>query len=374
MKSIKSFIITLGLTFLLTSCSQIENDKNTMQNTNVDAVPIEHIYDGYEELQGKDFGSFSLPDKIQVSDVDKLYSFSSVGKTVADVEQESKHYFKEFLGDSYDEANIKKEKEKVYAYYGENGYTMFFVECMPMNAYYVDHPGYACTETLGTYYADTDRDIVLDLAKGECTVGELCDSLSEVISRTFYPLYGDFEIYPYIIDYYFNENMEKVAEVTCAVRYKGVNMEIFFSPLFIVEEREEYQVITNYVPSHMIFALDGKDSITFFANRFAPKDEADAEEINEVISLKGAVELLEENLAVQSHYQFEEVYLYYCCKKTSPAHVNDEALNSKMDEDFKDVEPSRFEPTWCFMWHTSEGEGQYIKVNAVTGEITVEVG
>jgi hypothetical protein len=228
------------------------------------------------------------------------------------------------------------------------------------------------SEYIGRYSAAKDSEQVLELDGEKCTVGEVCDSLSSFINESFYPLYDDFEIYPLDVDYFFTESSEYAVEVTCGIKYKGVPLEDYFSPMFVTEERNGYEVITSYSPSHMLFDLYGKDNITFFNSRFATRD-IETTKISEIISLKDAVELLQNELAKNSYYEIEEVKLMYCCKSTSPVPTDDEELNSKMQADFADAEPTPFEPTWCFFWYTDDGNRQALKVNAVTGEITVDV-
>ena len=372
MKKLKEIIAFVLVFCILTACSENGNDKNTEIIGNAETVSVEHIFDGSEELKGKDLGKLKLPPEIDTVDTDEIYTFP-FEPAVSDNEAEnSKTFFKAVFGDEYSDSFWKDEGNRVYSYNSEKGLVSFFRNNCPENYYSSARGAVNTTEVLGTYYADADREKIVELKNGKCSIGEICDTVSDFISKAFYPLYGEFKIYPYIITYIIDDNMEKSAEVTCAVSYHGVTLEPLFSTLFEVEERPEYKVITNYVPSHMLFYLDGKDSITFFTNRFGTK-QMDTKKLDKLISLKDAVDILTDNLAEYSRYDIEQVALYYCCKNTAPSPVEDEKLNSKMAEDFKDVPKCCFEPTWCFIWHTDDGRQQDIKVNAVTGEITMEL-
>ena len=362
----------LAAAVMLTACGEGENNKNTRSTGNAEKVSVEHIFDGREELIGKDLGKLKLPSEIDTVDTDEVYAFP-FEPAVSDNEAEnSKAFFKAVFGNEFSDSFWKDEGNRVYSYNSDNGFVSFFRNNCPENYYSNERGSVNTTEVLGTYRADTDREKRIELKGGECSIGEICDTVSGFISKAFYPLYGEFEIYPYIITHIIDDNMEKCAEVTCAVSYHGITLEPFFSSLFEVEERSEYKVVTNYVPSHMLFYLDGKDNIVFFTNRFGTK-QVNAEKLDKLISLQGAVDILTDNLADKSSYIIEQVALYYCCKNTAPSPVEDEELNSKMAEDFKNQTKSSFEPTWCFIWHTTDGRQQDIKVNAVSGEITMEL-
>lgn len=366
-----SSLLAMAMT-LLVSCASQDNG-NTKQAEQTEKVSVDKIYDGYEALQGKKYGnSFTMPEKITPVKPDGLYSFTCKPKSGLDDEQESKHYFRSMVGDSYDESCFHKERDNVYSYIGKDGFTMYFANGCPINAYINGTvlAGSNVLEDLGEYDPAEDEDISLELKNGTYTIGEICSDLTELISKAFYPLYEGFEMYPYHVTYILDNNMEKVAEITYGVKYKGLSLEVQFSPLFEIEQRNGYQIVTNYSPSHMLFDVDTKGSTRFFTSRFAPRD-LETTEVHEIISLQGAVDILKDNLAENSNYKFTDVKLYYCCKEYGPTATDNEELNSRMNEDFKDAPLPEFEPTWVFYWN-AEDKRYDVKVNAVTGEITVE--
>lgn len=365
--------IFMAAAFLLvgTACSGQDSSEQN-KSDNAEAVGTKAAFEGSDELRGKDLGKLRLPDEFEAADTTEVYTFP-FEPAVSDEEAEnSKAFFRAVFGDGYNDSCWKDEGNRVYSYNSEEGFVSFFRNNCPENYYSGERGAVSISEVLGTYRADADREKTIDLQKGECSIGEICDTVSDFISKAMYPLYGEFEIYPCTVKHIIDDSAESSAEVTCAVRYHSITLEPDFSPLFEVEEREEYKVVTNYVPSHMLFYLDGKDSITFFTNRFGTK-QMNAERLDEIIPLKRAVNILLDSLAEYSSYDIEQVALYYCCKNTAPSPVGDEKLDLKMAEDFKDVPRCRFEPTWCFIWHTPDGSQQDIKVNAVTGEITMEL-
>ena len=138
---------------------------------------------------------------------------------------------------------------------------------------------------------------------------------------------------------------------------------------------EDYDVLTYYSFNQMNFTMSGKDSILGFSN-VTLISKMQEEPVNEIIPLKSAVKLLETSLAEQSNYRFQKIDLMYCQKFTYPAFTGNESLNSEIMADYGEIPDQPFVPTWCFTWTTDQGQEklvQHIKVNAVTGEITVDV-
>ena len=97
---------------------------------------------------------------------------------------------------------------------------------------------------------------------------------------------------------------------------------------------------------------------------------------NEIISLKAAAELLQNELADNLRLRFTEVRLMYCCKDTYPnldPNINGdkEAMREKMEKEFS-IQRSEYVPTWCFFLGNPDSVRTSIKINAVTGEITID--
>ena len=49
---------------MLTACGT-DNSGNTVETEEKERVPVAELFDGYEELQGKDFDIFTLPETIE---------------------------------------------------------------------------------------------------------------------------------------------------------------------------------------------------------------------------------------------------------------------------------------------------------------------
>ena len=101
------------------------------------------------------------------------------------------------------------------------------------------------------------------------------------------------------------------------------------------------------------------------------------EEITKLYSLKDACEILKSGLAEYSNYKFDDVRLMYVNLFTSESQNLSKMTVEEQKEYFKkSAEAEReFTPTWAFIMNDNGSgfERKLIKVNAVTGEITMDV-
>ena len=377
-------ILLGGIVILaLSSCAAQDNNGNTYETESSDKVPVSQAWDGYEELQGKQYGNiFKMPEMIEPVRVETLYSFVPKDRPDWDrVKAGAETFFKAMYGDSYGSENIiesispggvqqiqylSSEDDAmvtssgiVYAY--RNGYRSKAVTLQP--------------ETLGSYDPKTSRDVMLHLDDGDCTVGELCDQVAAFSKNAFYPMYEGYELEPVYVSYQSAPDMSELANVVVGIKRDGIFMETYPSQLFEQEHRKDYDVLTYYSFNQMSFTMSGKDSILGFTN-VTLLSKMQEVPVNKIIPLKSAVKLLETSLAEQSDYRFQKIDLMYCQKFTYPALTGNESLNSEIMADYGEIPDQPFVPTWCFTWTTDQGQErliQHIKVNAVTGEITVDV-
>lgn len=369
-------ILIISFLIIFTSCASQENGGNTRQTDGSDKVPVSQIWDGYEEMQGADLGVIKLPESISPATGNEYYSFTLSPYEQRDYEDDSKNFFKAFFGESYSDSFVHKTDAASFEYEDENGGTSYFVNGIPVNYYNAERvfTGGSITQVIKRL-TNEDTNEVLELEGGSCTVEELCSGLGELIAKAFYPLYDGFEIYPKYIILVSDREQKKSAEVTCALRYKGVEMQCLFSSLFEEHSESDHESVTSYTPSNMVFYMESKDSILMYSNR-AAIGEVKEERLTELIPLSAAAELLKAELAPGHKYEIETVELQYCHKATSPVLTNDSEENSRLIESYRSKGASPFVPTWCFGWtaETENGlENKYIKVNAVTGEITMDM-
>ena len=373
---------------ILTSCASQENGGNTKQADieNIGTTPVSQIWDGYEELQGRQYGnSFTLPEKIEPVSVEELYSFRmTLTYDEKPHEELAKQFYKYFFGDSYKEEYVTVKAFNVL-YNAPDGAYGAFGSTSPVNASR-DSKFYPTSELLGVYDVIKDGAVSMELADSGCTVSEATEAASRLVNKALAPLYPGYDFVPdkvRCIDSIMasDDNPVTSAQVHFVIKYKGLMLEDRFTPLFKTEDKGFYQVMTNYTPAYVDVDIVGKDSISLINNNFS-NNTPKPEKLEKIISLKQAVELLERELAPQSGYRFNEVCLIYCNKVTSPTLIPTEEMmgkdiildfpeeNARMYEEFGEV-IHRYDPTWCF-YYGSEEAGASVKVNARTGEITID--
>lgn len=73
---------------------------------------------------------------------------------------------------------------------------------------------------------------------------------------------------------------------------------------------------------------------------------------------------------------FSNVELMYCCLANQPAldmtEEDNVAKAEQLAEEYNKT-PKNFEPMWCFEIKGGEGAKEYIKVNALSGEVFIDV-
>ena len=378
----KMLTITLAA-LLLISCSSQENGENAKQADGTNKVPISQIWNGYEELQGKQYGNaFTLPEKIEPVNVERLYSFVPKDNPKWEkVKSTAKPFMKAFYGESFKDDNMTETSnsagEKRIEYSSREGDYCLVTGSGPLAGNKAGFEPLSATSIIEVTdrYDPSQRDVSLELDIGTCTVGELCDNAKSFCDRTFRPLFSDYEFEPAKVTVCLTNEMKNHAMVICGMRYKGLLMEPFFSQLNQVEDRGKYQVYTYYSPNYIELDMNGADSVYAFNNQAIPSQNKE-KELTEIISFKSAVGLLENNLAVNSDYKIEKVSLMYCQKFTYPGLSSDEKTNSDILADYGEIPDQPYVPTWCFSWESTVNNSYavfYVKVNAVTGEITIDI-
>ena len=392
--------------FMFVSCSEQDNSNENQAESEIsiasqvwdgheesparsfDKVLPSQAWEGYEELQGKSFGNvFTLPEKIRPVKADEAYSFYTENDHNEDQQANSEKYFKLLFGNDYDEKYISDQGEaKIYSD-GDNGkyYAMYLYGpgTMVMNGIRPLSSIDSGYELKTRYDPERDKDTVLEVGNESITVGKLCENAVGFCTAKFDGHSNEFELYPAVLLYYHDADHDYYsASVTIGLKYKGIPGEYHFTPLYSDEDRGFYHVTTHYCP--MMFTLDMYGSDDFRALMVYCTDiMIHGEKLDEIIPLKEAASILEQELAQNSKYKFERVELLYCAKNKSinaniEPGMSEEDLaraNERAAADYGKVPPRTYVPTWVFTVTANSINGtmeKYIKVNAVTGEITID--
>lgn len=379
MKKLMSVITALALTAsLLCGCSKDGGTAKEVED--VKKVPVSQIWDGYEELQGQDYGVIKMPDKIEKQDADKLFRLRTELRK-GDHEKFTEQFLKAFFGSSYEEKYLTLNSEsKTYEYKAPDGSYGYINELGPAtagNENFVSRKNKFSASK--NYSAEKDRNVTLNLSGGDCTVGELCDKAQEFISSALLPLYNsdDLPMRPVRVTYIKSKDgKDAYADVYCTYSYKGISFDDSTAP-FERTILDGLPVQTFFLTPCITLSFDCKDRVGLYSSMTVPYDPK-PEELTELVPLSEAAELLKKELAAKSRYEFEKVSLKYCKKVTAPDTAYDDSeLSSAAISTIAEHDDGYIVPMWVFQWSVRDDNGLSqlaIKVNAVTGEITIDGG
>lgn len=381
MKKILFSTLLLLMSLVMVSCSSQDNNGNIKETDSFEKTRISQLYDGYEELQGKKYSGFTLPQIIEKPTFDSLYRFPDRrgGSEIPSEEENTIKLFKRCFGDKYDnnalDVNENWDKSKTYSLFLPDGTGAVVLHGFPVSII-KDPSGNLLTsnfELLNTY-TGSERDKTVELRDGRCTTGELLDGIGKCLERDILPSIGGFDIYPLSIHNCKNSDGICYAEIEYGIKYKGIPLEDK-SAMFISQQRSGYQVITSYSISTLSVVTAYRTDYSVFSSTFSDQYPL-VEELSEAISLDSAVQLLQKELAPNINLEFDSVELKYCCKITAPTlTVTDKDKDSQILADYGEIKTAFFEPTWCFYYRKSyDGNSiqEAVKVNAITGEITID--
>ena len=372
----------LSAAVMLTACAE---DENTYKDDSFPAEQkeISKLYEGYEELQGKDFGLFKMPETIIPIKINSLNKFS-INKTFnIENEEAGKSIFRAFWKDEFDESKcgFSISKEDPAYYYDQDGEEYGYFNNGLISLEKSDSiiiKGGEEYEGLEKYNVETDKDKTVQLLSGTASINDLVESVNQFIADSgIDTLYGDFSIKPKDV-YIYKTNKGANALVICSACFNDIPIETYPSHFFKEGYENGFQTITFYLFKYLALQMSGKnniDSVSIPASYRIYK----TEEIKSAISLSDAVNLLTKELASNSKYEFEKIELTYCSKSTKPS--DEIAQETEDTEKIKEIEDiimnmhEEFIPTWCF--YIKERIPcqiqSIIKVNAITGEITMDL-
>ena len=379
---LRKAIALLCAAVMLTACSEENSNANVQEGDSsaAERKSVSELFEGCGELQGKDFDNFRMPDKIEKPDYKKLYRFPDRrgGADIPDEKAKTVELLNNCFGDRFDEALMTCQENwdgsSLYSFYLPDGSGAAVLHGFPVSI--VKFAGTVLTpdfEMLGSFSA-ADADKTVELKDGSCTVGELLAGMQKRLEKEILPNAGGFELVPLRI--YNRKNSEGLcyADIEYGAEYQGIMLEDY-SPMFIEQMRNGYEVTTSYSAASITLTVLEKDDYAILSSTFSEQYPL-TEELTEAITLEGAVTILKNELAEYSKFSFDSVELKYCCKVTAPVLTGtDKAEDSRILADYGEVGTAYFEPTWCFFYIASdanEGHREAVKVNAVTGEITID--
>ena len=368
----KKIICVLAVTMILTSCGLQNNTMKTFDNIDVSASPVSEAYNNYEKLLGQDFGKITMPSEITKTEFNEVYKLSTKLYKSKDIEKEGKAYFKAFFGESFDDKLCGiGDWGYDFLYENEGNTGSFGVDLfMFKNSY--DHSEFNLESIKDIYkirkLSETDK---ANIKIGEVSVIEIINNFENFAKDNLSKLNNGFDIKASDI-YTYDKDGQQRTRIIGKKEYKNIPFEEYESPFF---QNDNNQTLNFYSHDDIEATINESGEMIGFLSQ-NNKLKLSEEKLDKMISLESAAKILQDNLAENSNYVFEDVLLMYCCKITQPfVDVTDgKDIDPKLQEEL-DNRVLVFEPTWYFIFD-DEYSGlsrQGIKVNAVTGEITMDL-
>ena len=359
MKNLKLLAAAVAV-FLLSSCSIQDNKANNHSTDNAKLAPVEQAYNGCDELLDSDHGSFKLPKKINKENFDKVYSLSCNALKNDDVSI-AKGIFKSFYGGDFDESKLSTDNDGLIYHAGENTSAYWGMDIALYSAKYKFQGN------------DSQQAYIVGLDKGGVSFG----------GRTYDGADIDSSLSNYLSDFYKGmtidtkelsvNNSANSLDFTASLDYENVPIQ-YSSSAYSLTDNENNMSYWTFL--QVTGSVDSDGEFTFI-NANAPLNILDKTEHKEMIPFDEAVKILEVQLAKGSYYEFSNVELMYCCLAKQPmVDMTDEdnVANAEQTAEEYNKTPKTFEPMWCFeIKDDNEGAKQYIKVNALSGEVFVDV-
>lgn len=372
MKNInKKLFLTAVMTITLSACSTQDNTNNSKTADGYELKPVSHAYDGVDEILGKDYGNMIMPESITVSDFDEVYKLSlnyssNLGADV-DYASEAKEILPVFYGDSFDESLCGFDDHNFYYDYSNgNDYASYnrvlSLRRGSFSAYNVTTDNIDKTVRL-----KNGGNELIQVGSDTVTANELAETTSGYIDAAFSDIFSDFEIVPLDVHQYTHEGMT-YAQVICGQKYKGIYIEEYSSPF----SQQTETTLTFYPFTQINFRYKGRNELATL--NFSANDVIlNAEKVEEIIPLTEAVEILKSELSSYSEYVFDDITLKYCSKTQQPIIEIIDGKEPEWVEEYR-KEPTVYVPTWHFICdNENSGYSRWgVKVNALTGEITID--
>lgn len=372
---IKAVLLT-ACVFMLSSCGVFDNKSNTQQAENFQLSSVNVAYDGIDELMGKDMGSVKLPDTIIVQDISELYTFSAKMHHNED-SQTNKEFALKLYSDFFKESFEPEECEfdslgYFYMYYDEGKELARYADGQ-MSLVRKDYEVNLEEEFQRFYRADSDERI--SVGNSECSVKEIAAAAKDFLDNELPTAFNGFVVEPQ--DVFIRRNGDKnVVNINCVQKLHGIPFEDY--PTVFTQMSKDSSgndTITTYYATDIRMGLDDKDSIAW-VHIDKPVEITKKEKLEKMISLKDAVDILHKELSELTVFKFDEVKLMYCCKQTYiDYYYGDMTFEQQLEKTNELNEQEHdFYPTWCFIADNElSGYSRWIvKLNAVTGEITID--
>ena len=360
----KRIIAYLAAAALLTGCASADQQRNDNKVDDFRKAPISEAFSEIEMLHKKTYNKFTLPKEIKTLSLSKAYELSSNTPAGSLSEETVKTVYKAFYKDKYSEAALVKDEHGGLLYRaGDN------------DSSYWGHDLYLVSEDYLPYveaqpkhydsYSDSNESV--ELSDSLTTVGELSERISRELNDLLKPIFGSMTVSVEELDI----NADDVYFV-CSLEMEGIPFQ-YCPSAYNDNDINGSMVYWSFSSLNGVYSADGFRMI----NAAAPINVTEKQELNDIVPLTEAVSILDRELANNIKLEFTDIALMYCCLTYQPTidRVDPEKASEadKMTEEYNLTE-KKYVPMWCFRIAGESPAGtEYVKVNAVTGELFMDV-
>lgn len=388
MKIIKSFIIVF-FSLMLASCSVLQQDNdlyNKNTNSKISLINLSEIYDGLEDGVNKCYTKISIPETINRQEPEKLYRISmkyqNSSKDLKFIKQRS-----EGLNETICKRNNLHKKSLILSsnkldYISKEELGEYFLDCFVFGEFnfinekmYNDYFEDSSCKLVKSYYLNRDKSNINDTYKlnnDNMTIKEIAKYTESFVNDELDVLTNG--IKAQVRDIYIYKSNGRYA-ASCKLQLQLDNIP------FMECDTLEYELMsdktTDFVSSYITLKMIDKNNFAEIISNDC-LEVNNKKEIEKIISLKKALDILEQELADNVHFDINDVCLEYCCKQK--LETNDEVANNLNLDNINSHETFEYSPYWCFYIDDNEKEDidnehprKSLLVNALTGELYVLV-
>lgn len=360
----KLLLILLSM-IILTSCSAFDNQANNQEVKDIKKQAVYDAFSNYSSVSNKSYDKFALPQSIEISEIKNAYMLDCNSPKNSISNDTVLEIYKEFYTDKFDKTNIAYDEnggilytagENTSAYWGHD-----------ISLFSEDYTG-GETEIGKNYDAYANKDDTISLGGKDMTVKSIAEEINGGLKRILLPYYQGLDIKV--------ESLSVVGddiEFACSLLYDGIPFQ--YAPSEYLSHDANNMVYWMFSTVSGVYGSGGFKMI----QAAPPMTVTDKSELNELVSVDEAVKLLDKELAEYIDYEITDITLMYCCLTSQPTidrtNTDNEQQAESLTEEYN-MKAKTFTPMWCFeIQSTPESiSKQYIKINAVTGEMFVDMG
>ena len=351
-------------TALMTACSVFDNQANNQEIKDVKKSPVSQAFVDYESIADKNYDKFTLPKIIEAYDVKNAYVLECNSPKNSISNDTAVEIYKLFYGDRFDEANIAYDENGGILYTAGDNTSAYWGH--DISLFSEDYTG-GETEIGKNYDAYANKDDTISLGGKDMTVKSIAEEINGGLKRILLPFYSEFEIKVETLSVIGDD-----IEFACSLLYDGIPFQ--YAPSEYLSHDANNMVYWMFSTVNGVYGSGGFKMI----QAAPPMTVTDKSELSELVSVDEAVKLLDKELAEYIDYEITDITLMYCCLTSQPTidrtNTDNEQQAESLTEEYN-MKAKTFTPMWCFEIKTDSEliSKQYIKLNAVTGEMFMDI-